>query len=102
MPNNKCEKPQLISEPLKQLCISLDAMQIAQLCAFALSIPQLYLCREYLFSEEQVAIDACLIRLEKGLTDKNFNIEHLSSILKDKEFFDSDEARLRLGPDPEE
>lgn len=85
---------------LEQLVEPLDAMQIAQLSAFAFSIPQLYFCREYLKSEEQVAIDACLKRLQKGLTEQTFSLAILSALLTTKAFFESDEARLRLAPEP--
>ena len=91
----------VISEPLIQLSKSLDAMQLAQLCAFAFAIPQLYLCREYLLSDEQVAIENCLKRLEQGLNEQLFSLEHLNNLLMDKDFFDTEEARLRLGPEPE-
>lgn len=86
---------------IKQLVNALDAMQIAQLCAFAFSIPQLYLCRLYLNEQEQVAIDACLARLEKGLSEGLFSLEKLSELLTDRDYFDSDEARLRLAPEPD-
>ncbi|GLS91413.1 hypothetical protein GCM10007916_24820 [Psychromonas marina] len=89
------------SAALLQLTKPYDAMQLAQLCAFAFAIPQLYLCREYLSSDEDVAIKACLTRLEKGLQADTFNIETLNTLLVEKEFYDSEEARLRLAPEPD-
>jgi hypothetical protein len=84
-----------------QLVSPLDAMKIAQLTAFAFDIPQLHLCREYLYSDEQVAIEGCLKRLEKGLSENTFNLDILTMLLIEKDYFDSDEARLRLAPEPE-
>ncbi|PKG37832.1 hypothetical protein [Psychromonas sp. Urea-02u-13] len=86
---------------LEQLVQPLDAMQIAQLSAFALDIPQLYLCREYLQSDEQVAIKECIARLENGLAQQTFNLQRLAALLVEKDYFDSEEARLRLAPEPD-
>ena len=86
---------------LEQIVSPLDAMQIAQLCAFAFAIPQLYLCRLYLQDEEQVVIDACLVRLQKGLEEKLFSLEALEKLLTERDYFTSDEARLRLAPEPD-
>jgi hypothetical protein len=86
---------------IKKIVNALDAMQIAQLCAFAFSIPQLYLCRLYLDEQEQVVIDACIVRLEKGVNEGLFSLEKLSELLTDKDYFDSNEARLRLAPEPD-
>ena len=86
---------------LEQLVKPLDAMQLAQLSAFAFAIPQLYFCREYLNSDEQVAIEACVLRLQKGLDEQTFSLESLSTLLAEKAFFDSEEARLRLAPEPD-
>lgn len=86
---------------LEQLVQSLDAMQIAQLSAFALDIPQLYLCREYLETDEQVAINECVKRLEKGLSEQLFTLQVLTTLLVERDYFESEEARLRLAPEPD-
>jgi hypothetical protein len=86
---------------IEQLVSPLDAMQIAQLSAFAFGIPQLYLCREYLNSDEQVAIEGCLKRLFKGLNENTFTLEMLTALLAEKDYFESDEARSRLAPEPD-
>jgi len=85
----------------EQLINPLDLMQIAQLSAFAFDIPQLHLCREYLQSDEQVAIEECVVRLEKGLALQIFSLESLTTLLAEKDYFDSEEARLRLAPEPD-
>jgi len=90
-----------ISAPLLKITSASDAMQLAQLCAFAFAIPQLYFCREYLLLDEQSAINACLQRLELGLQAGTFTIDGLTGLLADKDFFDSEEARLRLAPEPD-
>ncbi|WP_413702013.1 hypothetical protein ACLKMH_11105 [Psychromonas sp. KJ10-10] len=97
MPTQSSENPL----SLEQIVSSLDAMQIAQLCAFALAIPQLYLCRLHLQDEEKVAIDACLIRLQKGLNEQLFTLEVLNNLLSERDYFASDEARLGLAPEPD-
>lgn len=89
-----------MSASLLALTKELDAMQLAQLCAFAFTIPQLYFCREYLLLDEQTAIQACLQRLAKGIEANTFNIQRLTELLEEKDFFDSEEARLRLAPEP--
>lgn len=90
-----------ISPALTQLCAQHDAMHLAQLAAFAFTVPQLYFCREYLDLEEQAARDALLQRLQKGLTEQTFSIELLTERLVDRDYFDGQEARLRLAPEPD-
>ena len=86
---------------LAQLVSSLDAMHIAQLCAFAFAIPQLYFCRLYLQNEEKVAIDACFARLQTGLDEQLFTLETLTNLLIERDYFTADEARSRLAPEPD-
>ncbi|PKF61026.1 hypothetical protein CW745_11990 [Psychromonas sp. psych-6C06] len=89
------------SAALVKLTQTQDAMQLAQLCAFAYAIPQLYFCREYLALDEDEAKHCCITRLQSGLDEHVFDVEFLSTILAQREFFDSHEARLRLAPEPE-
>lgn len=86
---------------LEQLTAPLDAMHLAQLTAFSFAIPQLYFCREYLQSNEQDAIKSCLTRLQRGLSEQIFTIETLIELLKDRDYFTAEEARLRLAPEPD-
>jgi len=90
-----------ISPALAQLTKSFDAMYLAQLTAFAFEIPQLYFCREYLAHDEQDAIEQCLQRLQKGISDDTFTLQRLTQCIDEKYFFDTQEARLRLAPEPE-
>lgn len=98
MPTNLQVSTVDICPELCQLSKTCDAMQLAQLTAFAFAIPQLYLCREYLLFDEQQAITACLQRLQKGLSATTFSIDDLKALLAEGDFFDSEEARLRLAP----
>jgi len=97
MPNT----PLNISAPLEQLSKQLDAMHLAQLSAFAYAIPQLYFCREYLQSDEQVAIENCLQRLQTGLSNATFTVEKLNELLADRDYFTAEEVRSRLAPEPD-
>jgi len=85
---------------LIQLTEHYDAMQIAQLCAFAFSIPQLYFCREYLAFDEPDVIKECQSRLNIGLKSGIFTLTKLQKLASEKDFYDSEEARLRLAPEP--
>lgn len=89
------------NDQLQQLIQPLDAMHLAQLTAFAFAIPQLYFCREYLTSDEQTIINACLQRLQNGLNDQVFTIEDLTKLLAERDYFESKEARSRLAPEPD-
>ncbi|WP_022939913.1 hypothetical protein [Psychromonas hadalis] len=90
-----------ISVSLEQLTRQLDAMHLAQLSAFAFSIPQLYFCREYLQLDEQTISKKCLQRLQSGLNSETFTVEKLTALLADKEYFSAAEARSRLAPEPD-
>ncbi len=83
----------------EQLTKNLDAMHLAQLTAYAFTIPQLFFCREYLQLDEQTAIAQCMQRLQSGLSDKTFTVENLETLLTDRDYFEAEEARLRLGPE---
>ena len=90
------DAPSNITEPLVQLTHSLNAMHLAQLTAFAFSVPQLYFCREVLALVEEDAIAQCLQRLNSGLINQDFTLETLTCLLTEREYFDAGEARLRL------
>lgn len=100
MPDSVHVSTDKINLSLIQLTQDYDAMQLSQLCAFAFTIPQLYFCREYLAFDEKDAIEACLKRLEKGVKSDIFTLVELKEIVVEKEFYDSEEARLRLAPEP--
>ncbi|MCP4324478.1 MAG: hypothetical protein GY787_21985 [Alteromonadales bacterium] len=93
--------PTNISTELEQLTTPLDAMHLAQLTAFALTIPQLYFCREYLQLDEQAITNKCLQRLQSGLNSETFTLERLNELLTDRDYFTADEVRSRLAPEPD-
>lgn len=97
MPNTSLN----ISASLEQLALPLDAMHLAQLSAFAFSIPQLYFCREYLQLDEKITHSKCLQRLQSGLNNEVFTVEKLTDYLVDKEYFSAEEVRSRLSPEPD-
>ena len=76
-------------------------MHLAQLTAFAFALPQLYFCREYLQLDEKITSNKCLQRLQTGLNNEAFTLEKLSDLLTEREFFESQEARSRLAPEPD-
>ncbi|SQD78525.1 hypothetical protein [Moritella yayanosii] len=84
---------------LAQLAQPLDAMHIAQLTSFAYGLPPLYFCREYLAQDEKTAIGHCLQRLANGMSNQEFTLEQLTVLLAERDYYDDDEARLRLGPE---
>ena len=96
------DTPSAIMPELMLLVSPLDAMHLAQLAAFAFSIPQLYFCREYLVLTEQDAFAQSLQRLQKGINEQQFNVDTLTTLLAERDYFDADEARLRLAPAPED
>lgn len=83
-------------QKLTQLTQPLNAMHIAQLTAFAFGLPPLYFCRDYLALDEATAIDKCNERLIKLLNTEEISLPRLNDLLSDKEYFDEEEARLRV------
>jgi len=83
----------------EKITLSLNAMQFAQLAAFCLGLPQLYFCREYLALDEETAINHCKQRILNLIANKEISIQQLTHLLTEKDYFDADEARLRLGPE---
>lgn len=90
---------QLITS-LEQLTTQLDAMHLAQLTSLAFDLPKLYFCREYLDLDEKDAIHLCQQRLQDGVNNQKFTLEYLIQLLSVKDYFDSEDARLRLAPEP--
>jgi hypothetical protein len=99
--SNTCqENPSTVNISLAQLTQQLDAMHIAQLTSFAYGLPPLYFCREYLEQDEKTVIAHCLQRLENGMSNQEFTLDRLTTLLADNDYYDDYEARLRLGPKP--
>lgn len=84
---------------LDKITQQLGAMHIAQLTAFAFTLPPLYFCREYLDDTETITINLCKQRLLGLLTTQKITQKQLTTLLSDKEYYSEEEARLRLGPE---
>jgi len=87
---------------IEKITAPLKAMHLAQLTAFALTLPPLYFCREYLSLDDLSIIKQCQQRLINLLKNQEITEEKLLQLLADKEYFDADEARLRVSPEPVE
>ncbi|WP_160063350.1 hypothetical protein [Psychromonas sp. L1A2] len=87
---------------LEKIIHPLPAMHLAQLTAFAFGLPPLYFCREYLSLDEETTINHCKQRILNLIANGEVSLQQLTHLLVEKEYFDSDEARLRLGPTPTE
>ncbi|MEL0630404.1 hypothetical protein [Psychromonas aquatilis] len=83
---------------LNKITQDLRAMHLAQLTAFAFTLPPLYFCREYINDSEAEAINHCKQRLLNLLVTEKVTSEQLLMLLSDKEYYSEEEARLRLGP----
>ncbi|TEW56506.1 hypothetical protein E2R68_00245 [Psychromonas sp. RZ22] len=83
----------------EKVTLMLNAMQFAQLTAFALALPQLYFCREYQHLEDTVIIQHCKQRLLNLIDDQQMTLQQLHHLLTDKDYFDAYEARLRVAPE---
>jgi|GEM_PF-4071511 len=83
----------------EKITLTLNAMQFAQLTAFSFGLPQLYFCREYLALDEETAINHCKQRILNLIANEEISLQQLTYLLTEKEYFDADEARLRLGPE---
>lgn len=85
---------------LEQMIQPLQAMHLAQLTAFAFGLPPLYFCREYKALQQGLIIQHCHQRLLNLLNNQEITLQQLSMLLAEKEFFDAEEASLRVGPEP--
>lgn len=83
----------------EKITLTLNAMHFAQLTAFAFGLPQLYFCREYLKLDEETAIQHCKQRLLNLIANREITLQQLIHLLTEKDYFNADEARLRLGPE---
>lgn len=83
---------------LDKIISPLNAMQLAQLTAFSFTLPPLYFCKEYLNLADQQIIEHCKQRLLTLMNDGKLTQQSLTLLLNNKEYFDADEARLRLMP----
>ncbi|WP_298940801.1 hypothetical protein [uncultured Psychromonas sp.] len=88
-----------ISIQLEKIIQPLPAMHLAQLTAFAFGLPPLYFCREYQPLAQESIIEHCQQRLLNLLNTQDITLQQLSHLLAEKEFFDAEEASLRVGPE---
>ncbi|MGJ8581142.1 MAG: hypothetical protein ACSHWR_02375 [Psychromonas sp.] len=87
---------------LAQLVEPLNAMHLAQLTAFCFGLPPLYFCREYQTLTSPTIKVKCEERLLKQLNSEQLTLQQLQQLLLEKEYFDQEEASLRVAPQPEE
>ncbi|WP_409439084.1 hypothetical protein [Psychromonas sp. GE-S-Ul-11] len=87
---------------LTQLITPLNAMHLAQLTAFSFGLPPLYFCREYQSLTSDTIKKQCEERLLKQLNNEQITVQELQQLLLDKEYFDEEEAGLRVAPLTEE
>ncbi|WP_413693865.1 hypothetical protein [Psychromonas sp. KJ10-2] len=98
MPDSQNEHAQ----QLTQLISPLGAMHLAQLTAFCFGLPPLYFCREYQALPSATIKKQCEERLLKQLDSEAIAVPQLQQLLLEKEYFDEEEASLRVAPLAEE
>jgi len=77
---------------------TLDAMQLAQLTAYAYGLPPLFFCSQYQTYDDQKIIEHCQQRLVQLLETEEITRLQLEALQGSKAYFDSEEARLRVAP----
>jgi len=83
---------------LTQLITPLNAMHLAQLTAFSFGLPPLYFCREYQSFPSDTIKAQCEERLLNQLNSEQVTLQRLQQLLLVKEYFDEEEASLRVAP----
>ena len=92
------DKVKTNQQAIQQLTKTLDAMHLAQLTAFAFTLPPLYFCREYLTLDDQSIIEHCQQRLLNLMQKDQITLQQLTQLLLEKEYFNAYEAHLRVAP----
>lgn len=90
-----------IQQELEKVTQSFNAMHLSQLTAYAYGLPPLFFCSQYYQLNDDMIIDNCNQRLIKLLINQEISTVKINELLKDKEYFDEEEARLRVAPSPE-
>jgi len=85
-------------QALHQMTQTLNAMHLSQLTAYAYGLPPLFFCSQYFQLNDETIIDQCNERLIKLVSTEEITLERISQLLIDKEYFDAEEARLRVAP----
>jgi hypothetical protein len=83
---------------LEQITRPLNAMHLSQLTAYAYGLPPLFFCSQYYELNDESIIEQCNQRLIKLVTTEEITTTEISKLLIDKEYFDTEEARLRVAP----
>ena len=91
-----------IQQQLEQITQPLNAMHLSQLTAYAYGLPPLFFCSQYYELNNESIIEQCNQRLVKLINNEETTITQINKLLADKEYFDEEEARLRVAPAPEE
>ena len=89
-------------QELEQITRPLKAMFLSQLTAYAYGLPPLFFCSQYYELNDESIIEQCNQRLIKLINDQETTIVQINKLLIDKEYFDEEEARLRVAPTPAE
>ena len=90
------------AQQLTQLITPLGAMYTAQLTAFCFGLPPLYFCREYQSLPPATIKAQCEDRLLRQLDSGEVTVPQLQQLLLEKEYFNEEEASLRVVPLAEE
>ena len=91
-----------IQQQLEQITQPLNAMHLSQLTAYAYGLPPLFFCSQYYELDDESIIEQCKQRLLKLISSDETTVLQINKLLADKEYFDAEEARLRVAPAPEE
>jgi len=89
-------------QALHQITQTLSAMHLSQLTAYAYGLPPLFFCSQYFQLNDETIIEKCNERLMKLVSTEEITLERISLLLIDKEYFDAEEARLRVAPSDSE
>lgn len=90
-----------IQQELEKVTQPLNAMHLSQLTAYAYGLPPLFFCSQYYELNDKSIIEQCNQRLVKLLSSDEITFTQINKLLVDKEYFDEEEARLRVAPSPE-
>ena len=91
-----------IQQELVQITSPLNAMHLSQLTAYAYGLPPLFFCSQYYELNDESIIEQCNQRLVKLISGDETTLSQINKLLVDKEYFDAEEARLRVAPTPVE
>jgi len=91
-----------IQQELAQITSPLNAMHLSQLTAYAYGLPPLFFCSQYYELNDESIIEQCNQRLVKLISGDETTLSQINKLLVDKEYFDAEEARLRVAPSDSE